>query len=111
MVPRATISYSCNLDNYLFKINLSQVDTLNGTIIDKEDDMRGKFLFGAASAAAFALTMSGAALAFDMQAGPIMNQQGANQLCPNVCTVKWNGQWRTTVPGQMSVCGCSDPPL
>jgi Mannan-binding protein len=67
--------------------------------------MRGKFLLQAASVVAFALTMSGGAIAFDMQAGPIFNQQQANETCPKVCTVKWNGQWTTTVPGQMSVCG------
>jgi hypothetical protein len=49
--------------------------------------------------------MGGTALAFNMEAGPIFNQQQANDVCPKVCTVKWNGQWTTTVPGQMSVCG------
>jgi hypothetical protein len=57
------------------------------------------------AAAGLALAMSSGALAFDMQAGPIGNQQIADQLCPQVCNVKWNGQWTTTVPNQMSVCG------
>jgi FtsP/CotA-like multicopper oxidase with cupredoxin domain len=45
----------------------------------------------------------------DVNAGPIFNNQDAQQKCPGVCTnvsATWNGQWTTTVPGQMSVCGC-----
>lgn len=67
--------------------------------------MLAKFLYRAAFAAGVAVAMTGTAPAFDMQAGPIANQQQADQLCPQVCSVKWNGQWTTTVPGQMSVCG------
>jgi hypothetical protein len=42
-----------------------------------------------------------------VEAGPIWNQADAQRKCPEVakangCT--WNGQWRTTVPGRMSVC-------
>lgn len=47
---------------------------------------------------------------FDAQAGPIWDNTYAQSVCPTVCssyTSKWNGQWTTTVPGQMSVCGCS----
>lgn len=47
---------------------------------------------------------------FDAQAGPIWDNTDAQSKCPLVCpnySSKWNGQWRTTVPGQMSVCGCS----
>lgn len=45
----------------------------------------------------------------DLNAGPIFNQAGAQQTCPGVCSaqkLKWNGQWTTTQPGTMSVCGC-----
>lgn len=45
----------------------------------------------------------------DVDAGPIWNQADAQHKCPAVCQGvggKWNGQWTTTVPGQMSVCGC-----
>ncbi|WP_437547810.1 mannan-binding protein [Sorangium sp. So ce367] len=27
-----------------------------------------------------------------------------------ISRVTWNGQWTTTVPGRMSVCGCNPPP-
>lgn len=52
----------------------------------------------------------------DFDAGPIWNQQDAEQKCPGVCaavksnparTWTWNGNWTTTIPGQMSVCGCA----
>ncbi len=46
---------------------------------------------------------------FDVQAGPIWNQRVAEHKCPHVCgryQAKWTGQWRTTIPGQMSICGC-----
>lgn len=45
----------------------------------------------------------------DIQAGPIYDNNQAKQLCPTVCKSadsKWNGQWTTTVPNKMSVCGC-----
>jgi len=45
----------------------------------------------------------------DYQAGPIWNNQAAQIKCPTVCSnvgLKWNGQWTTTNPGIMSVCGC-----
>lgn len=45
----------------------------------------------------------------DVNAGPIYSNQQAQTTCPTVCTnaqANWNGQWTTTVPGQMSVCGC-----
>ncbi|MBX3563844.1 MAG: mannan-binding lectin [Sphingomonas sp.] len=44
----------------------------------------------------------------DVNAGPIWNQPDANAKCPKVAGDyggKWNGQWKTTVPGKMSVCG------
>lgn len=45
----------------------------------------------------------------DVNAGPIWNNDDAKVKCPKVCTnaaATWNGQWKTTVPGQQSVCGC-----
>jgi predicted amidohydrolase len=50
--------------------------------------------------------------AFDANAGPIWSNTEAPRVCPGVCTAyssRWNGQWKTTVPGQMSVCGCAKP--
>lgn len=46
---------------------------------------------------------------FDAKAGPIWNNDDAQGKCPSTCGAYvsgWNGQWTTTVPGQMSVCGC-----
>lgn len=48
--------------------------------------------------------------AVDINAGPIWNNGDAQQKCPNVCksqNMNWNGNWTTTIPGQMSVCGCN----
>lgn len=45
----------------------------------------------------------------DVNAGPIYDNNQAGQLCPSVCETaggQWNGQWTTTAPGVMSVCGC-----
>jgi hypothetical protein len=46
----------------------------------------------------------------DVNAGPIWNNNDAKNKCPKVCGNSgnsiWNGQWKTTIPGQMSVCGC-----
>jgi len=45
----------------------------------------------------------------DIQAGPIWNNQEAQSVCPTTCGnvgLAWNGQWKTTQPGVMSVCGC-----
>ncbi|HXB84100.1 MAG TPA: mannan-binding lectin [Candidatus Acidoferrum sp.] len=42
-----------------------------------------------------------------VEAGPIWNQADAQRKCPEVAKANggtWNGQWRTTVPGRMSVC-------
>jgi hypothetical protein len=44
---------------------------------------------------------------FDVDAGPIWHQAHAQQRCPSVCApAQWNGQWRTVVAGQRSLCGC-----
>lgn len=45
----------------------------------------------------------------DVNAGPIWNNHDAETKCPTTClnvNLKWNKQWRTTVPDEMSVCGC-----
>jgi hypothetical protein len=42
-----------------------------------------------------------------VEAGPIWSQSDAERKCPEVAKANggvWTGQWRTTVPGQMSVC-------
>ncbi|MBV8196811.1 MAG: mannan-binding lectin [Candidatus Eremiobacteraeota bacterium] len=42
-----------------------------------------------------------------VEAGPIWNQMDAERKCPEVAKSNagiWNGQWRTTVFGKMSVC-------
>jgi len=42
-----------------------------------------------------------------VEAGPIWSQSDAQKKCPEVAKANglaWNGQWRTTVPGRMSVC-------
>lgn len=53
--------------------------------------------------------------AFDLEAGPIWNQRYALERCPEVARewsekngreARWTGHWLTTVPGEMSVCGC-----
>ena len=45
----------------------------------------------------------------DVEAGPIWNNDFAAATCPGVCGGggrQWTGAWRTTVAGEMSVCGC-----
>jgi hypothetical protein len=42
-----------------------------------------------------------------IEAGAIWSQWDAEKKCPEVAKKNggtWNGQWRTTVPGRMSVC-------
>jgi len=42
-----------------------------------------------------------------IEAGPIWSQYDAEKKCPEAAKKNggtWNGQWRTTVPGRMSVC-------
>jgi len=52
--------------------------------------------------------MQGQCKAVDVPAGPIWNNTDADQKCVQTCKGKggWNGNWTTTVPGKMSVCGC-----
>ncbi|RCJ38861.1 hypothetical protein A6769_07425 [Nostoc punctiforme NIES-2108] len=52
---------------------------------------------------------SGKTFAIDFPAGPISNNNKAKEECPKVCRnhhYHWHGQWKTTVPGRESVCGC-----
>jgi Mannan-binding protein len=43
-----------------------------------------------------------------IKAGPIWNDFDANRKCPAVCgSTKWDGHWKTTQTGRMSVCSCS----
>lgn len=68
-----------------------------------------KTLFKLISSAAIALAISGHALAVDINAGPIWNNDDAKSKCPAVCSgsgMKWNGNWKTKVQNEMSVCGC-----
>ena len=47
----------------------------------------------------------------DVPAGPIWNQADAETKCARLATQlggKWTGQWKTTVPGEISVCGIKD---
>jgi hypothetical protein len=43
----------------------------------------------------------------DVKAGPISSNDDAKVKCPVAAAANgvWNGQWTTTVPGTMSVCG------
>ena len=55
------------------------------------------------------MSVCGCEGATDVNAGPIWNNADAKTKCPGVCEEKgmqWNGQWTTTVQGEMSVCGC-----
>lgn len=47
----------------------------------------------------------------DVEAGPLFDQAEAAKKCPTVCKAPatWNGTWRTTKPGVMSVCQCAEP--
>jgi hypothetical protein len=44
-----------------------------------------------------------------VEAGPIWNNADSNGKCPSACSSvgrTWDGNWWTTIPGQMSVCEC-----
>ena len=45
-----------------------------------------------------------------VEAGPLFSQFDAQSKCPNVCQRSgggtWDGNWKTTEPGRMSVCSC-----
>ena len=47
----------------------------------------------------------------NINAGPIWDNGHANRVCPNLCRqnqLKWTGDWVTTIPNTMSVCGCGE---
>jgi hypothetical protein len=46
--------------------------------------------------------------AADYPAGPIFSDAYAQHVCEAVCVNHggWTGNWKTVVPGQISVCGC-----
>jgi FtsP/CotA-like multicopper oxidase with cupredoxin domain len=53
-------------------------------------------------------------MCWNIQAGPIFNNDDAQQKCPQACTktnadLQWKGNWVTTNPGTMSVCNCCTP--
>jgi hypothetical protein len=53
--------------------------------------------------------MNMATYTVNIPVGPIWNNEDAQTKCPIACAAhlgKWDGQWTTVVPGEMSVCGC-----
>jgi len=60
--------------------------------------------------ALFALSLAGTGVrAVEIDPGPLWNSGDAQGRCPQLCSRtggQWNGQWRTTEPGRMSVCDC-----
>ncbi len=49
----------------------------------------------------------------NIEVGPIWSQSEAEAKCPRAAADargQWTGQWKTTVPGQMSVCEIADRP-
>jgi len=46
----------------------------------------------------------------NVPAGPIWNNQDAQEKCPAICASyggTWNGQWSTVVEGKLGVAGCT----
>ena len=46
---------------------------------------------------------------YNVNAGPLQNWKRARTACPEICAqweAEWTGSWKTTIPGQMSVCKC-----
>lgn len=63
------------------------------------------------SAVAAAIFIGGPAAASDVNAGPIWSNDDAQVKCPVAAAAvhgTWNGNWVTTVTGQMSVCAIDD---
>lgn len=66
----------------------------------------------------FADILAGQGKSIDVDAGPIWSNEEASDICSYISDTKkgvcqtaepflqWNGNWTTTVPGIMSVCGC-----
>jgi len=47
----------------------------------------------------------------NINAGPLWNDGHANSTCPRICRqngLRWTGDWATTIPNTMSVCGCGE---
>lgn len=67
-----------------------------------------KYMIAAITSFLVILFQVGVAQAFDVRSGPIWNQQDAETKCHKTCRWYggWNGQWKTTKAGEMSVCGC-----
>ncbi|HVF58464.1 MAG TPA: multicopper oxidase domain-containing protein [Thermoanaerobaculia bacterium] len=54
-------------------------------------------------------TASGLSGPSDRPAGPIWDNEDAKVKCSKACladNATWNGQWKTTIPDKLSVCGC-----
>jgi hypothetical protein len=71
--------------------------------------MRHLRLFLAVIAAALTLSLAAApSFAVDVNAGPIWNNDDAQGKCATACGGRqnWDGNWRTTEFGRMSVCSC-----
>jgi hypothetical protein len=52
----------------------------------------------------------GTAYTMDVLAGPVWNNDDAKAKCAAICASyggTWNGQWKTVVPGRMSIAGCT----
>lgn len=46
----------------------------------------------------------------DIPVGPIWSNEDAQTKCPIACAAhmgEWNGQWKTVIASEMSVCGCT----
>lgn len=60
---------------------------------------------------AFAFSLFTHAASQDIEAGPLWDNEHAKRTCPLVCDeedLSWNGNWHTTIWGEMSVCSCDD---
>lgn len=70
-----------------------------------------KTWLGSMKAAIGRLIIADPACYTDFEAGPIMSNVAAQTVCPATCSTHggWSGQWTTTRPGVMSVCGCNTP--
>ncbi|HEV3092639.1 MAG TPA: mannan-binding lectin [Candidatus Cybelea sp.] len=67
----------------------------------------GLVVIGAILLASCLSTASAQSTTISVEAGPIWSQSDASTKCPQVAKENggvWNGQWKTTVPGRMSVC-------
>lgn len=83
-----------------FLMDAATLDAVGELIEGQVEDARGRL---------------GELESFDVEAGPVWNQEHALERCPEAARewsekndreARWTGHWRTTVPGEMSVCGC-----